>query len=123
LRLQSLRDGHVDCESSAHDDLPHVHPTCTRRDAHFSGLEALERDVVKRIRAEWADAEWLHRFAVLGPYDYVDLFRVPSVDVATKISTLVRTCPRSTFPNRRIVSQSMTHGASAARRHGRSVTG
>lgn len=54
-------------------------------------LETLEKEVMERIGAECPEVEWQSSFAVLGPYDYIDIFRAPDVEAATKVATIVRT--------------------------------
>jgi uncharacterized protein with GYD domain len=54
-------------------------------------LEQLERDVMKSIREQCPDVEWLNSYAVLGPCDYLDVFIADNIETAAKVSTLVRT--------------------------------
>jgi uncharacterized protein with GYD domain len=53
-------------------------------------LEELERRVADHIRADCPEGEWVGSYAVLGPYDYVDIFKAPDCDAAAKISVIVR---------------------------------
>jgi uncharacterized protein with GYD domain len=53
-------------------------------------LEDLEKGVMARIRSECPNVEWVHNFAVLGPYDYLDIFRAPDNDTAFKVATIIR---------------------------------
>ncbi len=53
-------------------------------------LEDLERQVADHIRGDCPGVEWVGSYAVLGPYDYVDIFRAPDCDAAAKVSAIVR---------------------------------
>lgn len=54
-------------------------------------LEELEQRVMKLIQDQCPKVEWIHNYAVLGPYDYLDIFNAPDLETATKVSTIVRT--------------------------------
>ena len=54
-------------------------------------LESLERDVMARVHKDCAGVEWVASFAVLGPYDYLDIFKASDIETAARVSALVRT--------------------------------
>lgn len=53
-------------------------------------LKRLERDVSDRVRKECPQVKWLANYAVLGPYDYLDLFEAPDEAAAAKVVMIVR---------------------------------
>ena len=54
-------------------------------------LEELERLAMDKIKSECPKVEWVHNYAVLGRYDYLDIFNAPDIETAMKVSALIRT--------------------------------
>ena len=45
---------------------------------------------MERIRAECPQVEWIHNYAILGPWDYLDVFSTPNETDAFKVATIIR---------------------------------
>jgi len=53
-------------------------------------LKRLEKAVSEAIRRECPQVKWVGNYAVLGPYDYLDIFEAPDEMVAAKVVVIIR---------------------------------
>lgn len=53
-------------------------------------LQRLERAVSERVQKDCPQVKWLGNYALLGPYDYLDLFEAPDETVAARVVMIVR---------------------------------
>ena len=58
-------------------------------------LAKLEKSVADRIRKECPEVTWVANYAILGPYDYLDIFEAPSEAVAAKAIMIIRSFGRA----------------------------
>jgi uncharacterized protein with GYD domain len=61
-----------------------------------ASLEELGLRVTEKLHADCPEVKWLASYAVLGGYDYVDVFEAPDNEVATKVAVVVRSFGHAT---------------------------
>lgn len=61
--------------------LTRLHPDAARSPA---ALEQLERHAMDRVRQKCPQVEWISSYAVLGPCDYLDVFRAPDIETVRR---------------------------------------
>lgn len=54
-------------------------------------FETLERHTAEMVAKACPEVKWIADYAVMGPYDYVDIFEAPDLATAMRVSALVRT--------------------------------
>lgn len=57
-------------------------------------MEDFEKRAMSHIHNDCPSVKWLHSWAVLGAYDYVDVFEAPDIETAMKVSAVFRTFGR-----------------------------
>lgn len=60
-----------------------------------ASMEDFEKRAVTHIKQECPDVKWLNSYALLGPYDYLDIFTAPDINEAMKVSAIIRSFGRA----------------------------
>jgi uncharacterized protein with GYD domain len=58
------------------------------RDA--GSIEELYKQVKTKIETNTPNIRWTANYALVGPYDYLDIFEAPDDLTATKVATIIR---------------------------------
>ena len=59
-------------------------------------LLELERNVKDRVAKECPDVKWVANYAIMGPYDYLDIFEANDNESAMRVSTIIRSVGNAT---------------------------
>jgi uncharacterized protein with GYD domain len=58
-------------------------------------LRRISRAIGERVRAELPQVRWLDTYALLGRFDYLDIFEVPTPEQAAQLSAIIRSSARA----------------------------
>ena len=54
------------------------------------GRRRIGKQWLKKVKKICPEVEWISHYAVLGPFDFVDIYRAPDTETAHKISLISR---------------------------------
>jgi len=46
------------------------------------------RKWLETVKTKCPEVKWLHHYALLGPYDFIDIYEAPNEEVAAKVSMI-----------------------------------
>lgn len=49
-----------------------------------------EEEISEKVKKYCPDVEWVKNYAILGSWDFLDIFHAPNIDVAMKVSSIAR---------------------------------
>ena len=49
-----------------------------------------EMVLAEKVRQYCPEIEWVANYAIIGPWDYIDIFRAYDIDMAMRVSAMVR---------------------------------
>ncbi|MBM4169646.1 MAG: GYD domain-containing protein [Ignavibacteria bacterium] len=50
--------------------------------------ENVGRKWLEAVKTKCPEVKWLHHYALLGPYDFIDIYEAPNEEVAAKVSMI-----------------------------------
>jgi uncharacterized protein with GYD domain len=50
--------------------------------------EQLGREWLETVKSHCPDVRWLEHYYLLGPFDFMDIYEAPSIEVAARVSML-----------------------------------
>ena len=54
------------------------------------GRRTMGKHWMKKVTAACPDVKWISHYALLGPYDFMDIYEAPDVETAHRVSILSR---------------------------------
>jgi len=51
---------------------------------------AMGKEWIKKVKGACPDVQWIAHYALLGPYDFMDIYEAPDVRTAQKVSLISR---------------------------------
>ena len=51
---------------------------------------AMGRAWLKKVQTACPEVEWIAHYAILGPYDFMDIYYAPTIETAHKVSLISR---------------------------------
>ena len=61
-----------------------------------SAAEEFSRQVEEQVLRDCPNVKWISNYAILGPYDYLDVFEASGEEEAVKLSLIVRSAGHAT---------------------------
>ena len=54
------------------------------------GRRAMSKEWIKKVHTQCPEVKFLHHFALLGPYDFMDIYEAPDIETAQRVSLISR---------------------------------